>query len=834
VADIDALLGELTLDEKAALTAGGGMMSTAPVPRLGIPTVSVTDGPSGARGPNYPGMAGPTSSCIPCGSAIGASWDPVLAQALGSIVGREALERGCRGLLAPTVNLHRSPLAGRNFESYSEDPLLSGRLAAGYIRGVQANGVFATVKHFVANDAEHERMTIDSVVDERPLRELYLLPFELAVREGGVQAVMTSYNRVNGRWVTEQPELLIDLLRTEWGFDGLVMTDWFAVVDTTTSLAAGLDLEMPGEGRAFGPAVAAAVRAGTVDEKDLDAGVRRLLHGLDRAGALGPEPPVDPKPTTAEDAALLRRAAAEATVLLTNDGTLPLDAGALRRVAVIGPNAAAPGVNGGGSAQVNLLPLTAPVDALRDALDGVEVVHERGCEIGGSALVGGTVLRAPEGFRVTRWPSADFSGEAAEQDRLEVLRSMLFSIDGPTMTFSLRIEGAVVPEESGTFRFGLAQAGAARLFLDGELVLDGATNPPPPGGSDFFGMASQDLETDVAVAAGRPIEVVVELVAEAVGLAGFRVAFRTPDPDRLLDRAVAAARDADVAVVVAGSHSDWETEGRDREQFGLPGAQDELIRRVAEANPRTVVVLNAGTVVDTPWAGDVAAVAQCWFGGQELGPALADVLTGAAEPGGRLATTVPVHLEHTPSHGNFPGENGRVLYGEGLLMGYRGFEHRRIEPRFPFGHGLGYTSFELGEPRLSAPTFRPGGTLTVTVPVTNTGDRPGASVVQLYVAPEAPRLLRPPKELKAFAKVRLDPGESTTVDLVLDDRSFAYWDPGQPGWEAIRSRAAYELPGRSIDERRSPGWQVDPGRYGIVVGRSSTDLTGRTTVEVEA
>src|SRR4051794_24094229 len=271
MADIEALLGDLSLEEKATLTAGSDMMSTAGVERLGIPVVNVTDGPNGARGPSYPGMGGPPSTCIPCGSAIGATWDPALAEQLGALVGREALDRGCRGLLAPTVNLHRSPLAGRNFECYSEDPLLSGRLAAGYVRGVQSNGVFATVKHFVANEAEFERSSIDSVVDERTLRELYLLPFELAVREGGALAIMTSYNRVNGRGVPEQPGLLLEVLREEWGFQGLVMTDWFAVADTATSLGAGLDLEMPGPGRALGPALRTAIDDGVVDIADLDA-----------------------------------------------------------------------------------------------------------------------------------------------------------------------------------------------------------------------------------------------------------------------------------------------------------------------------------------------------------------------------------------------------------------------------------------------------------------------------------------------------------------------------------------------------------------------------------
>src|SRR4051812_20882212 len=472
MADIEALLGDLSLEEKATLTAGSDMMSTAGVERLGIPVVNVTDGPNGARGPSYPGMGGPPSTCIPCGSAIGATWDPALAEQLGALVGREAIDRGCRGLLAPTVNLHRSPLAGRNFECYSEDPLLSGRLAAGYVRGVQSNGVFATVKHFVGNDAEFERSSMSSVIDERSLRELYLLPFEIAVREGGALGIMTAYNRLNGRWLTEQPEYLIEILRNEWGFEGLVMTDWFGVVDGTTSLAAGLDLEMPGPGRSLGSTVVSAVDAGTVEEKDLDEAVRRLLGGLDRLGALdGPAPALHPKDPTAAEVELLARAAAEATVLLRNDDLLPLDPSATSRIAVIGAPAVSPCVMGGGSAQVVLRPLTSPLDALRAATgDRVEIVHERGCDVDRSAaLVGGPVLRSPDGFEAELFAGGELDGEVFEQRHLDTLRTMVFGLtaDGPLAgQWSMRVQGTVVPEESGVFELALAQAGRARVLID--------------------------------------------------------------------------------------------------------------------------------------------------------------------------------------------------------------------------------------------------------------------------------------------------------------------------------------------------------------------------------
>ncbi len=838
MADIEALLAALTLEEKATLTAGGDMMATAGIERLGIPVVSVTDGPNGARGPSYPGIGGDPSTCVPCGSALGATWNPQLVEQLGALVGREALDRGCRGLLAPTVNLHRSPLAGRNFECYSEDPLLSGRLAAAYVRGVQSTGAFATVKHFVANEAEYERNAMSSVVDERSLRELYLVPFELAVREGGAQAIMTAYNRLNGRWLTEQPRFLIDLLRDEWGFEGLVMTDWFAVADSKTSLGAGLDLEMPGPGRALGNGIAALVEEGSVSEADLDAAVRRLLAGLDRAGALdGTAEIPGPKEPGPEDQALVRRAASESVVLLRNDGLLPLETGSLTRVAVLGDHAATPRIQGGGSAHVVERRITSPLEALTSALGrDVEVVFERGCEVDQSATpVGRSVLSAPDGFEVDVFDGLEFSGDVVRRTRLDELRLFVFSAavqDYPDGEWSLRARGRVVPSESGRFQLALAQVGRARVLVDGVVVLDGFEDPPPPGGHDFFGFASQELVAEVELVSGRPVELVLEYARVDSALAGMRVGFRTIDTEVLLDRAEAAAKEADVAFVFVGTTHEWETEGRDRTTLALPGRQDDLVRRAAGVNPRTVVVINAGAPVDLAWEHDVAAVLQCWFGGEGMAAGVADVLTGLSDPGGRLPTTVPVRLEHSPSHDNFPGENGELRYGEGLFMGYRGFEHRCIEPRYPFGHGLSYTTFQFGEPSLSSDTFRAGTRLRVTVDVRNSGDRTGSEVVQCYVAPESPRLARPIKELKAFAKVHLEPGQSTQVALELDDRSFAYWDPGQADWDEVASRFTAISPQVAAHDRRSAGWQIDPGFYRVLIGRSSADIVAECRIEV--
>jgi beta-glucosidase len=812
VADVESILRDLTLAEKASLTAGEDFFSTAAIGRLGIPKIRLTDGPNGARGTEgFPGIGGDPSTCTPCATALAATWDPRLVEAMGGLIAREARDRGCRVLLAPTLNLHRSPLAGRNFECFSEDPLLAGRLGAAYVRGVQAQGVAATIKHFVGNEAEFERMTISSAVDERTLRELYLLPFEIAIAESEPYAVMTSYNRLNGRWLNQRREFLVDVLRAEWGFDGLVMTDWFASTENT-SVTAGLDLEMPGPARSLGSALVAAVESGAVAESDIDAAVRRLLTVWDRVGALAAgTDAIAPVPPTAADRAFLRSAASQSVVLLTNDGTLPLGRD-VRRIAVIGPHASRPRIMGGGAASVVAYPTTSFLAALTDAMPDVEISHARGCEADRNATVVGTeILTAPDGFDVEVFDGLDHGGAPIQTEHIDELRLMLVNLLGsrwPETDFSVRVRGTVVPSESGAFELALAQAGRARVFIDDAVVLDGYTSPPPPGGSDFFGMASQELTAPLMLTAGVPAEIVVEYARVETMIAGFRVGFRTVAVDHLIGAAVAAAGASDAALVFVGTTEEWEMETRDRDTLDLPNRQLDLIRAVAAANPRTVVVLNAGAPVDVSWVDEVAAVAQCWFGGDEMATGVVDVLLGDAEPGGRLPTTLPRRLEDNPSYGNFPGADGEVRYAEGVFMGYRGYESRDIAPAFAFGHGLSYTTFELAAATLSATSRRTGQSVSISVPVTNTGPRTGSTVVQCYVAPPTAGVPRPPKELKGFARVACEPCETKHVEISLDDRAFAYWATGS-------------------------GWTTGPGTYRVGIGTASDAIASWHEVVVE-
>ncbi|HKG63153.1 MAG TPA: glycoside hydrolase family 3 C-terminal domain-containing protein [Solirubrobacteraceae bacterium] len=818
---LDELVAVLTLDEKAALTAGRDNWATMPVERIGIPAVRLTDGPNGARGSSVLGAGEASAVCIPCGSALGATWNPGLIERLGGLLGDEALTKRCRILLAPTLNLHRSPLAGRNFECFSEDPLLAGRAAAAYVRGVQSRGVATTPKHLAGNEAELDRYTMSSVIDERALRELYLVPFELAVREGGALGIMTAYNRLNGGYCTEDEALLAGILRGEWGFDGFVVSDWFGLASTEASPRAGLDLEMPGPGRVYGPALADAVRSGALDEALLDAQVRRLLGVLDRVGALDDDPDAPEQSVDLpEHRALAREAAAESFVLLRNEGVLPLVAGSLRSVAVLGPNADRAQVMGGGSAKLRAHYSVTPLEALRERLPDAELRHERGCDIDRTA----PELRAD--WRI----DVEGSGETFERDSGLLLFDA--AIGAETSRFTAR--ASFTPAETGAHTFTLRQSGRARLSVAGAVVLDGFEDPPPRGEA-MIGLVSEEIAAEVPLTAGEPVELVVEGTGEGAfaTLHGAVIGMRPPVADDLVARAAAAAGACDAAVLVVGTTDEWESEGQDRDSMDLPGDQDALVEAVLDANPDTIVVVNAASPVTMPWADRARAVLVTWFGGQEMAHALAAVLLGEAEPGGRLPTTQPLRVEHNPSYGSFPGENGEVRYGEGVLMGYRWYDARSLPVRFPFGHGLSYTSFSLGEPRLSAETFTPGSALTVAVEVTNTGDRAGSEVVQLYVEPPPSELVRPPRELRAFAKVSLAPGESATVELELGDRAFACWDPGDPSWEGLLPRAATSPMIRSDERRRtSGGWRIDRGEYVLRVGRSSADLPHAVPVRV--
>lgn len=810
-ARIEELVDQMTLEEQVSLLAGANFWETVPLPRLGIPAIRVSDGPNGARGGGSL-IGGVSAAAFPVGISLASTWNPALVQRVGHALAEEARSKGACTLLGPTTNIHRSPLNGRNFECYSEDPYLASRLVVGYITGLQERGVAATVKHFVANDSEYQRMTISSDLDDRTLREIYLPPFEAAVKEAKTWALMSSYNRVNGTYVNESIPLQVDILKKEWGFDGLVMSDWFALHSTVEPMNAGLDLEMPGPAMYRGQKLLAAINAGEVNREMVRDAVRRLLRLMGRVGAfenpeLQPEQALD----TPEHRAIIREAGAEGIVLLKNNGVLPIAAEALSQVAVIGPNAQTAQIMGGGSAQVNSHYRVTPFQSLRSELgEQIELSYEAGStnhmmlpKIESQLLR--TAADGQSGLKASYYNSDDLSGAAVWQTIEKDSEKMWFGDIGPGIDpqhFSVRMQGVLIPDKSGNYQLSLVSAGLSRMFIDDQLVIDNWDKHQT--GDAFFGTGSLETITNIELQAGQAYAIRVEYSrVKATMLGALRMGIFMPLSENAIEHAVALARQADVALVYVGTNGEWETEGYDRAGLSLPSDQDALVAAVAAANPRTVVVLQTGGPVSMPWLNDVAAVIQAWFPGQECGNAITDVLTGVVNPSGKLPQTFPLRVEDNPAFVNYPGENGHVAYGERIFVGYRYYEKKDIPVLFPFGYGLSYTSFAYSNARLSANSISPHGTLTVEVDVTNTGQRAGQEIVQLYIRDAKASVTRPEKELKGFAKLALQPGETKTASMSIDMRSLAYYDDLRFAWVA------------------------EAGDFEAVVGASSADIQAR-------
>ena len=789
---IEQQLSELTLDEKISLLAGATMWHTVAVERLNIPRIQVSDGPNGVRGADD--NLGETSVCFPVGVAMGATWNRDLIEQVGQALAAEVRAKGAHVLLAPTVNIHRTPLAGRNFECFAEDPYLSGMMASAYINGLQKAGVAACLKHFVANDQEFERFSISSEVAERPLHEIYLEPFRLALQNANPWTIMSSYNRVNGVHSSENHTLLREILKGMWGYDGLVMSDWYGTYSDNVP-SGSLDLEMPGPARWMNPEkIKAAVASGALDEAILDDKVRRLLHLIERVTGSYPTPP-------RADGNLPRQVAAEAIVLLKNEGdVLPLNPDKPQTIAVIGENAQWAQIMGGGSSQVNPHYAISPLAGIRQRVGAdVNVAYQIGTPIHRlSPLVNLDWLTADDGqpgLSLDYYHNLELAGEPAHHGLMQKTELTWFGTVNPLVDpahFSLRLRGSITVPESGTYQLQLWSIGRARMWVDGHVVID-----------HWAETSEQQTTAAVYLEAGQAARLHIEYITQPAGhWRTVRLGCVPPLPADPIAAAVDLAARADVAIVVAGLTREWESEGFDRADMRLVGQQDELIARVAAANPNTIVVLNVGSPVEMPWAADVPAIVQSWYGGQEAGNALADVLFGDVNPSGKLPTTFPVRLEDNPAFLNFPGENGKVHYGEGLFVGYRYYDKKQIAPLFPFGHGLSYTQFAYANLRL----HHEGNEVVVEVDVTNTGQRAGQEVVQVYVRDVASRLVRPWQELKGFAKVDLSAGETQTVALRLTQQELAYYDPSVGRW---------------VDES---------GTFTIAVGSSSRDI--RLTAEL--
>ncbi|MFI9796395.1 glycoside hydrolase family 3 protein [Streptomyces sp. NPDC052302] len=789
---VEAALARLDLDAKTRLLSGQDMWTLPALPGIGLPSLVMSDGPIGVRGVRW--TADDPSVALPSPTALAAAWDPDLARRAGVLLAQEARRKGVHVLLAPTVNLHRSPLGGRHFEAYSEDPYLTGVIGAGYVAGVQSGGVGTTVKHFVANDAETERFTVNNVVGERALRELYLAPFEHIVEHARPWGVMTAYNTVNGTTMTEHRRLVEEVLRGEWGFDGVNVSDWAAARDTAAALDGGLDIAMPGPRTVYGEALARAVRAGEVPETRVDDAVRNVLRLAARVGILpGAEPAVTELPPETDGPALAREIARRSFVLVRNQDALPLPPGGT--VALIGGAARDARVLGGGSATVFPARTVSPLDGLTAALPEGALTYAVGADPSTELGVAdrGFTLRA-----VCRDADGNVLGTgSAPSGHIQWMGSDL--PDGVTheTLHSVELTGTFTPRVSGAHTFGIKGIGAFALVIDGTTYYDDVQRPTKDDPFiSFFGAPVPRAQPELT--AGTPVEVSLTYVVEhpegaPLRAVGFTLAHQEPlrDPDELIAEAAEAARAADTAVVVVATTERVESEGFDRTDLRLPGRQDDLVSAVAAANPRTVVVVNSGSPVELPWREEVAAVLLGWFPGQEGGAALADVLTGAEEPGGRLPTTWGP-LADAPVTEVVPTD-GELVYSEGVFIGYRAWEQAGRAPAYPFGHGLGYTTWTYESAEVKGSTVR--------VRVRNTGERPGREVVQVYLAPAEPDAERPARWLAGFAGVQAGPGESGEAVIELPRRAFEVWDETTGAWTFVKGSYEIQL-GRSISDRR--------------------------------
>lgn len=797
---IEDILAKMSLADQVSLLSGADFWSVQPAAHLGLGTLRVTDGPNGARGGGSL-IGGVKTAAFPVGIALGATWNPELLAEIGAALAQQVKSKNAHVLLAPTVNIQRSVTNGRNFECYSEDPILTAVLATAYIQGLQGAGVAATIKHFAGNESEIERTTISSDIDERSLREVYLVPFEAAVKRGKTWGVMSSYNKLNGTYTAENKWLLTDILRDDWGYDGVVMSDWFGSRSTAPTVNAGLDLEMPGPTRDRGDKLIAAVNAGEVSAETVRARARAMLLFMARTGALDDHRPfAEAAHDTPETRALIRRAGAEGAVLLKNDGgILPLPKSGT--IAVIGPNAKTAQIMGGGSAQLNPLYAVSPWDGLADALGAENLRHAKGCDNHRwEPVLSGNI-------DVTFYANRTHSGAPVHTESLDTAEVFWFppfagGACDPS-NFSAHLRTTFTAQAGGVHRIGVVSAGYARVYADGKLIAnawEGWTK-----GRTFFEEGCDEVIGEITLAAGQTVEIMVEYAnrpSDNLVFSALRVGIGRPLSDADIAHAAATAAAADRAVVFVGRSGEWDTEGSDLQNIRLPGRQDELLAACLAANPNTVVVLQTGGPIEMPWLANARGVLQFWYAGQETGNAIADVLLGTAQPTGRLAQTFPRRWSDNPAHSQdaeiYPGMNGHVRYAEGVFIGYRHYDRHGIDPLFPFGFGLSYSDFAITNLRAGADAAH--------LTVTNTGAQTAVTVVQLYIAPQNAPIERPDKELKAFAKLTLNAGETREITLPLTPRDFAYWD------------------------QSARNWHVAAGDYTLRAGLSAADIHAECTV----
>ena len=796
------LLKELTLDEKVTLLSGFNNWYTNKIERLNIPSIKMSDGPNGVRGD---GTSGKSSACFPCPILMGSTWNEDLFYEIGEALGEEANDKDVDVLLGPTINLHRHPLGGRHFENYSEDPFLVGKLATAYVKGVQSKKVSACLKHFIANDTEFERHTSSSNVDERTLREVYLLPFEMGVKEGNSKSVMSAYNKLNNIYCSSHKELLIDILKKEWNFDGYVVSDWGAALETVENAHGGLDLEMPGPGNTWGKKLLEAVTEGLVDEEVINDKVERILNIAEFSGRFdSPENKLEKSNIRKSHNKLLRKVASEGMVLLKNKKILPLKKSAIKKLAVIGPNAKNSQIIGGGSASLKPHYQIHPFEALQERFsDDFSISYAEGAKTNKylPKLNERLFSNSEDGFLV------EYFDKEINKDKLissEVLKGNKFWVfegfakdiinkeERPSVI--VRFSCDYSPDVSGEHDFEIFGIGLGKLKIDGKVLIDNWNETTQ--GEAFFSFATAPKRNSIYLDKNETYKFEVEYFFEG-RFPAIHFGCMPPEKENLLEEAIKTSREADAVILIVGTNSEWETEGNDRSELALPADQDKLIESVIKENANTVVVINSGSPVSMPWINDSNAILQSWFGGQEYGNALADLIFGEINPSGKLPTTFPVQIEDTPAFDYYPGKNSQMNYEEKLLIGHRWYERKGKKPLFPSGFGLSFTKFSFSDLEVIK---KDDLNINCKFRIKNFGEMDGHEVAQCYVAFLKAEEDEPLKTLQSFKKVFIEKNKEIELEISLNKRNFSYWD---------------------VDKK---DWMVKPGEYRIDIGSSSEKI----------
>ena len=806
--NIDQIIDKLTLKEKISLLSGFNSWYTNKIEEKNVPSIKMSDGPNGVRGDSN---SGKSSACFPCAISIGSTWDLKLIKNIGIALGEEAMAKDVDVLLGPTINIHRHPLGGRHFESFSEDPFLTGKIAINYVQGVQSKNVAACLKHFVGNDTEYERHSISSNIDEQTLREIYLLPFEMGIKEGNAKVVMSAYNKLNNIFCSSHQELLISILKEEWDFDGYVVSDWGAALETVENANGGLDLEMPGPSNVWGKALIEAVEAKKVSEELINDKVRRILSVAEFSNRFQkPEIKNEEAIDQPEHRVLLRKAAADGMVLLKNEGLLPLKKN-IKKLAVIGPNAKEAQIIGGGSASLRPHYQVHPLEAVYERLGHeTDILYAKGCHTYKYLpKINEKLMGDKNGFLVEYFNGDKFDEGLILEERLigskfwvfEGFAKDVISKDRPNISVKFSCE--YTPDISGSHEFEIFGIGKCRLLIDGNELIDNWTSTEP--GEAFFTFGSAAKKGVMNFQKGETYKIEVQYHFEG-GFPAVYIGCQAPDEVDIFQEAIDAASNADEVLLIVGTNSDWETEGNDRADFNLPANQNKLIEAILEANQNTVIAINTGSPVQMPWAKKANAIVQTWFAGQEFGNALVDILSGQVNPSGKLPTTFPVKIEDTPAYKIYPGIDLQMNYDEKLLVGHRWYQRNSIEPLFCFGHGLSYTNFNYQNLEVAT-----DGDFNVSCKfdVQNIGDIAGLETAQCYVSFVAPLPHEPLMTLQGFVKEEIGVNEIKKLEIKLGPRNFSNW---------------------SVDTNT---WQIRGGTYKILIGSSSEKILLEASINLE-